>query len=89
MPSGNIIAPMLYLLLCTSFCDQNGDLAHNLKFLLEMKYKTAGKISEQQFLMEFKGLPNAKIPVNLSQYNQKLSEMHCRLVMHLKALQLK
>ena len=45
----------VYPFLCTSFCDRNGNVAHNHRFLLQMKQKTADKAMEPCFLKEFKG----------------------------------
>ena len=45
---------MFYPLLCASFCDKNGNLALNHRFLLQTKSKPADKTLEQRFLKEFK-----------------------------------
>ena len=53
IPSGNV-APMLYLLLYPSFCDENGNLALNHSFFLQTNCKAADKTLEQRFLEKFK-----------------------------------
>ena len=47
---------MFYPLFCTSFCDKNGKLADNHRFLLQTKRKAADKALEQCFLKEFKAM---------------------------------
>ena len=42
------------LLLCTLFCDKNGNLAYNHRFLLQTKPKAVDKTFDQHFLKEFK-----------------------------------
>ena len=47
--------PYLTLSYAPAFCDKNGNLAHNHKFLnMYKKCKTADKTLEQYFLHEFK-----------------------------------
>ena len=53
IPSGDV-AVMFYPLRCTSFCDKNGDLVHNHRFLLYTKHKAVDNILGQRFLKEFK-----------------------------------
>ena len=50
IPSGNV-SP---LLICASFCDKNGNLAHSHRFLLQRKRKEADKTLEQCLPEEFK-----------------------------------
>ena len=45
---------MFYSLHCSSFCDKNGNLAHNHRFSLQRKRKAADETFEQRFLKEFK-----------------------------------
>ena len=72
------ITPMFYLLLCALFCDKNGNCAHNQRFLLQMKHKTADKALEQHFLKEFKATCKNSSESELKQQN----EIRHRLVMH-------
>ena len=53
IPSG-IVTLVFYLQFCTPFCDKNGNLAHNDRFLLQMKREATDKTVGQRFLKEFK-----------------------------------
>ena len=53
LDSFRIVAAIFYSLLYFSFCDKNGNLAHNDKFLLQTKCRAADKSLEQCFLKEF------------------------------------
>ena len=79
--SGNI-ASMFYLLLCASFCDKNGNLAHNNRFLLHMKRKTADKTLEQHFLKKFKAACKNSSESELKEQNMIWSVMPRALQMY-------
>ena len=53
-------------LLCALFCDKNGNLAHDHRFLLQTKCKAADKTLEQCFLKEFKATIQKLALVNLN-----------------------
>ena len=64
--SGNV-APMLYPLLCASFCDKKRNVAHSHSFLLQTKHKTAdkhwsnvSKIASSPFLFSRQGALTAQ-----------------------------
>ena len=50
----NHCSNVLSAALCFFFCDENGNLTHNHRFLLQTKRKAAHTTLEQRFLKEFK-----------------------------------
>ena len=71
---------MFYPLLCASFCNKNGNLAHNHRILLQMKHKARDKTLEQCFLKEFKATCKNSGKSELKNKKKQHSKSHCRLV---------
>ena len=82
IPSENV-APKFYQLLCASFFDKNGNLAHNHRFLWQTKRKQADKTLEQRFLKEFKATCKNSVESELKQQQQQQQQNNLKWsVMH-------
>ena len=59
------------MLFYASFCDKNGNLAHNHRFLLQMKCKAMDKTLGQCFVKELKAIDLPKLSIGESDLKQQ------------------